>query len=260
MTNCKICGSESTPCFNALILNKYDTVYYKCTHCGFIQTDAPYWLQEAYGSAITKQDIGLINRNLVTFPILSLLINYFFDKARKFIDYGGGYGMLTRIMRDKGYDYYRFDTYCENIFAKNFDAENPGTSPDYELLTAFEVFEHLEDPSGELEKMLNWSSNIFFSTEIQPANVNSPADWWYVMPETGQHIALYTIKALQALGKKHGFNFYTNGTNLHLFTRKKINSWLFKLIMKYRAAKVLNLFTPGNGSYLMKDFALIKSQ
>lgn len=72
--NCKVCGSEVQLFDTAIILNKYQIDYFECPHCGFIQTEEPYWLNEAYASAITSSDIGLIMRNLS----LSKKVDYFF--------------------------------------------------------------------------------------------------------------------------------------------------------------------------------------
>ena len=59
---CKICKSKSHEFFSTKLLYKFDVKYYKCKSCGFVQTENPYWLNEAYTSAITSQDIGLIGR------------------------------------------------------------------------------------------------------------------------------------------------------------------------------------------------------
>ncbi|MDB5023992.1 MAG: glycosyl transferase group 1 [Mucilaginibacter sp.] len=260
MNSCKVCNKEVEQCFKALILKKYDVKYYRCTNCGLIQTESPYWLNEAYSNAITNQDIGLVSRNLVVAPILSCLLTFCFDKKQKFLDYGGGYGLLTRIMRDKGYNYFLFDTYCENVFAKGFDLTLPGIKPEYEILSSFEVFEHLVDPVSELEKMLKWSESIFFSTDLQPSKLDSADDWWYVIPETGQHITFYTYKSLRLLGEKYNLNFYSNGINLHLFTKKKINALLFKIITNYRIAKLLDLLPFKNRSLLTEDFEVSKKK
>lgn len=88
------------------------------------------------------------------------------------------------------------------------------------MLTAFEVFEHLEDPIEEFEKMLYFSENILFSTELVPGNNPTPATCWYFAPETGQHISLYTLKSLQILAEKYSLHFYSNGATLHMFTKK----------------------------------------
>lgn len=39
--------------------------YYRCPNCGFICTEEPYWLDEAYSSAIASTDIGVIMRNML---------------------------------------------------------------------------------------------------------------------------------------------------------------------------------------------------
>ena len=82
----------------------------------FLQTEKVFWINEAYQDAITKQDIGLLYRNRIITPILKSLIKLFFNKRNKFIDYGAGYGVLVRIMRDYGFDMYRYDKYFEIQF------------------------------------------------------------------------------------------------------------------------------------------------
>jgi hypothetical protein len=251
MIKCKICSAESSILFEALILKKIPTNYYKCNKCGFVQTDIPHWLDEAYSSAITKQDIGLINRNLTFSPLVSTVIKFFFKQECKFLDYGGGYGMFVRLMRDKGFDFYRFDTYCKNIFADGFDCMD-GES--FELLTAFEVFEHLLNPLEEIEKMLEKSKNIFFSTELQPDNFNTANDWWYVMPETGQHISLYSLETLNFIAKKYKLNLYTNGKTFHLLTEKKLNPLVFKFVTNWYILNIMDKIIKRRKSLLMVDY------
>lgn len=257
MVTCNICQSKSLEKFKALILKRHSVKYFQCVSCEFIQTEKPYWLEEAYSSAITSQDIGLLYRNNLYAPIVSILIKLFYDKASNFIDYGGGYGVFVRLMRDRGFNFYRYDTYCENIFAKNFEDD---CKQEYELLTSFEVFEHLENPIVEIEKMLLKSKTIFFSTEIQPSNFKSEKDWWYVMPETGQHISLYSIKSLEFIASKYKLNLYSNGTTFHLLTDKKINKFIFKLVTKSKISRFLNLFLSNSDSLLRSDYKNIISK
>ena len=257
MPLCKICRSETNVIFNAEVLHKYDVQYFQCNSCEFIQTEHAYWLSEAYSNAITSQDIGLLYRNYFTLPLLRTIIKLYFDKNKKFVDFGGGYGVLVRLMRDSGFDTYRSDKYCENLFAAGFDDGVAGER--YELLTSFEVFEHLDDPLREVAKMLEFSDNIFFSTEIQPRrDIQKPDNWWYIMPETGQHIALYSLKSLECLAKKLGLNFYTNGVNYHLFTKKTLNKSVFKLVLRSKIASVLDRLLPNPPSLLQQDYRIVK--
>ena len=254
--NCKICNSDAKLIFKTMVLKKYDVAYYQCTNCEFIQTEDPYWLSEAYENAITNLDIGLAGRNVYQSTIASNLISKYFNGEGRFVDYGGGYGMFVRLMRDKGFDYYLQDQYCANLFAKHFGVEDI-EEQSFELLTAFEVFEHLENPVVELEKMLKLSENIYFSTELQPSGFLNPDTWWYFIPNTGQHVALYSYKSLELLGKKYGLKYYNNGS-LHLFTKKRINPYLFKIVTN---PKYQSLFRKiyRRPSLLPLDFEKMKS-
>ncbi len=255
---CSICKSGASPYCSAQLLGKYDVQYYRCSRCQFIFTESPYWLSEAYDSAITKLDIGLIVRNEFIVPLVQAVINKWTNSNGRFIDYGGGYGMLVRMMRDRGFDYYRQDIYCDNLYAKSFDVTDV---PPFkaELLTAFEVFEHLTNPVEELEKMLEFSDTILFSTEVQPSAKITPESWWYFTPETGQHIALYSRASLQALANRFNLNYCWNEYNIHLFSRKTINNRLFKTITNPRLARLYNKIIGERPTLLHKDYSLIQS-
>lgn len=219
--NCQICNQNTSVIFKTKVLKKYDVTYHQCDSCKFIQTEEPYWLPEAYENVITSLDIGLISRNLYLQEQIPKIIDNCFPYAKTMIDFGGGYGMFVRMMRDKGYDFYRQDIYCDNLFSKHFDITD---CPDkkMDIVTAFEVFEHLKNPLEEIEKMLKYSSNIIFSTTLIPSDINTFKDWWYVAPETGQHIAFYSEASLKFIANKYNLHFYTNHNNLHFFSKEKI--------------------------------------
>jgi 2-polyprenyl-3-methyl-5-hydroxy-6-metoxy-1,4-benzoquinol methylase len=222
---CKICNSGATAAFIARILGKYDAVYYRCVACGFMQTEEPHWLAESYASAINEIDLGPVNRAITSSKLIEGLILSTFDKAARFIDYGAGYGVLVRLMRDRGFDFYWQDAYCANLFAKHFVAE-AGTT--FELLTAFEVFEHLVDPLTEIKSMLDYSNNLLFSTLLVPQRAQTVTDWWYFAPEHGQHVAFYTVEALQVIAKIFNLHLCTDGIGTHLLSRKPASNRLFR--------------------------------
>lgn len=223
-THCVICSNELTALFEAQIMFSYNISYYKCTGCGSIQTEKPYWLNEAYENAITATDIGLLSRNIDLSTKVFDLITKTFDSSKKFLDFGGGYGVLVRLLRDKGLDFYRQDIYCQNIFAINHNISDLGENERrFELVSCFEVFEHVTEPFKLFEELLTYSSNILMSTVIIPEkSISSPNDWWYFAPETGQHITFYTMKSLELIADKYAMNLYSDGQGLHLFTSKKL--------------------------------------
>lgn len=216
----KITGGETEFLFQAKMLSKYEVSFFKCKDTGFIQTEEPYWLSESYSSAITKLDLGLVMRNQNLAKVAEPLFLKYFNHNGLFLDYAGGYGLFTRMMRDKGFNFYHTDMYCQNLFAEFQDLKDLAPNTEFEAMTAFEVFEHLVSPMEEIRNMVSYSDNLFFTTELIPAGVTT--DWWYFSLETGQHISFYTQEALQYIATQLGKQYYTDGKWLHLFTTKAL--------------------------------------
>jgi hypothetical protein len=216
--------------FSVKIMNIYSGDFFICPNCKFLFAGNPSWLQEAYKSAINLTDTGLVERNISFHKILSLIIYLLFDKKGEFLDYAGGYGLFTRLMRDTGFDFYWYDPYCENLLSKGFEY-NMSSKGKAEAITAFEVFEHLENPLPEIEKMLTYSSNIFFSTELLPVPVPKPENYWYYGFEHGQHISFYSPETLSFIARKYGLKYYNLG-NLHLFSEKNFSLLYLRALKK----------------------------
>lgn len=230
---CRLCDEDaSSPFSTALVLGKHSVDYFRCGNCGFVQTEKPYWLDEAYSSAITSIDIGPVNRSVVMAEKTKSLILAFFDFKAEYLDYGAGYGIFVRRMRDIGFDFHYHDKFCTNIFAASFDVDLD-ISVKYELVTAFEVVEHLEEPLQQFRELRKITKNIFFTTEIMPSRYPKPEEWWYYGLGHGQHISFFSRQSLHALADKLGLNLYTYGS-FHLLTEKKISYKLFRFILDPR--------------------------
>lgn len=238
---CRVCGGESRPLFTAQVLNKYAVVYSRCQQCGFIQTEQPYWLDEAYRSAMTQLDVGLLKRNRELSAVVQTVTGLWFKRKAPYLDYGGGYGLLVRWLRDKGYSFYRYDPHAENLFAEGFDLGDLPTGQQFGLVTAFEVMEHLPEPAKQLPEMLKHSRNVLFSTTLIPKGLQPTGadDWHYFAPETGQHVAFYSLAALRELAQAHGLRLYSNGKRIHLLTERRVPRWLFYLVSHWPVARLL---------------------
>ena len=248
---CKVCSRDSLPLGRARILDRHDVGYFRCASCGFVQTEKPYWLAESYSQAIKSTDVGLVHRNLEQCRVLRVLIPLIAEPAGRFVDYGGGYGMLVRLMRDAGFDFHWQDAHCENLFAQDFAAA-PGER--YEMLTAFEVIEHLEDPRAGLAEMLGWSDTVLLGTHLLPEPCPAPGDWWYYGLDHGQHVSFQSRASLQALAAGASARLYSNGTNLHLVSRRPVPDWRFRLANR-KAAQALLAPLFRRRSLLQDDFA-----
>jgi len=237
-------------------MQKYSVEYFQCSHCGYVQTESPFWLEEAYNRPINDVDTGLLMRSYWHRNVTSTLIYILFNHERKFLDFGGGYGIFVRSMRDIGFDFYWQDKHTENLFAKGFEFVESENNP-VELLTCFETFEHFVEPAVELESLLNISRNILLSTELIPDPLPKPDNWWYYGSEHGQHIGFFQKKTFEYLANKHSLYFYTNGQNIHLFTEKRLLKPAFKLLIK--ASKYINpLIQKRMESLTWKDFETLK--
>lgn len=227
-TACPLCQSGRKKVFSAVLLKKHPVDYFYCNNCGLLQTQEPFWLDEAYTDAIAVADTGLVARNQGIARKLSALLYWCFDRQGRYVDSAGGYGMLTRLMRDIGFNFYWHDEYCENLFARGFEArEGAG---EVAAVTAFEVLEHVTNPLDFIRGCLEEydTSTIILSTELFQGAPPAPKDWWYYTPDTGQHISFYQSRTLEWLADKLSLNVYSH-RDFHILTDQKISQRQFRL-------------------------------
>lgn len=218
---CRVCGKMTKKQFAQEIMNGKHTVdYYLCPHCEFMQVEDPYWLDEAYNSAINLSDTGILLRNINFANYVTAIIWSLLDETGCYLDFAGGYGIFTRLMRDIGFDYYWKDIYTQNLVARGFEYQE--SLGKVRMLTAFETFEHFVVPMEEMQGMLKLSDNIVFSTQLLPIPTPAPGKWWYYGLEHGQHTAFYRPKTMQFIAGEFGLEFYTNGGDFHMFTKEKL--------------------------------------
>lgn len=232
---CPVCTAPRSVDFTATVLGKHDVSYVFCALCGLLQTEPPFWLEEAYSAPIARADTGLIQRNIAVADRLSLVLYSFFDSKRdQFLDAAGGYGALTRLMRDFGFDYYWSDPYAENLLAPGFEAEPSRTR--YAAVSAIEVLEHVTDPVAFIDETLSaaGSDTLFFTTELflgEPP----PRDWWYYTFGTGQHVSFYQRRTLEHIADRLGLRAHV-GSMLHVLTRRDFDHRLLRLLTSRAAS------------------------
>ena len=249
---CNICGMQSKLFDKAEILRKYAVKYFRCAACGFVQTETPYWLEEAYSSAISRLDTGILYRNLTTQRYTSAVLTLLYPEAKQSLDFGAGHGIFVRLMRDSGFDFFWYDLHATNDYAGGFEHQDDRT---YDFLTSFEVLEHLVDPVAELTTMMSRSPNVLVSTQLLPHPTPKVSDWWYYCPTVGQHISFYTLEALRLIARRFGRNLLTNGSN-HLFTTAPKSRALFHLATSSWTAQIVNALCK-RPSLIGSDFQLM---
>jgi hypothetical protein len=195
---CRLCGGKAGLIFTRRVIDRYDVGYFRCKECDSLQTERPFWLGEAYSEAVTPIDPGAARRVLDCFVIVRIVASLF--SCRRILDYGGGAGLLCRLLRDAGWDAYSFDKYCAAGYAAGFTAP---PSEQFDLVTAFEVIEHFPDPAADLIEVFGGTANVvLISSELYSGQGE---DWWYLCPEEGQHVFMYSRKGIELVAHRFGF-------------------------------------------------------
>ena len=255
MKTCRCCVKKSaTYLFHADLLGK-NISYFECKNCGYVQTEEPTWLQEAYVSVINTSDTGIMARNLLNVSFVLATLTMIGSRKSKVVDYAAGYGFLVRLLRDVGANAFWSDPHCENLVAKEFEYAN---DKQVNLVTVFESFEHFVRPVDEMVKILDIAPNILLTTNIISDPAPMPSEWWYYGLEHGQHIGFYRLRTLAYLANKFDLYLISDGVSKHFFSKKKYSRtvWLALIYLSNKFPKLLSL---GMESKTWDDHLLISS-
>ncbi|MFQ6333513.1 class I SAM-dependent methyltransferase [Methylophilus sp. 3sh_L] len=242
---CPICNTAAT-LLDVVDLNKSceeqrgkflplsgDAVYYSlCNHCGFCWApELHQWPLSQFEEYIYNADYGAVDPDyLETRPQSNaeVLRSIFpvFPPTLRHLDYGGGNGLLSRQLSAAGWHSASYDPFVD----KHTDLASLGQ---FELITAFEVFEHVPDVwalMSDLSSLLARDGLVLFSTLLSDGNIhpNQRLSWWYASPRNG-HISLFSKSSLALLAQRNQFNFGSFNSGFHaLYTT--VPPWASHLI------------------------------
>lgn len=90
------------------------------------------------------------------------------------------------------------------------------SSQQYDIVTAFEVIEHVPDQSNLFTRLKSVCSDngiIIFSTLIkEPALTH---DWWYASPRNG-HVSFHSTRSLHLLCQKNALHLTSLSDEIHV--------------------------------------------
>lgn len=214
MEACRACGGSTTVAFAAVLLGRHPVNFLRCEACGSLQAERPYWLAESYTAAIAASDTGAMVRNLLCQAAVYAVAAICRVRGR-FLDAGGGAGVLCRLLRDHGFDAWLTDKYADPVFARAYAiAAGECRAGDFALVSAVEVLEHYENPAAELHQLFALAPQVIVAT-TQVYGGEGP-DWWYLSAQTGQHVFFYSRQCLELIARRHGYHYLGNGW-LHVF-------------------------------------------
>lgn len=249
---CRFCGSESQQYFSSTILCKYEVKYFRCDTCECLQTEEPFWLSEAYASNIADDDTGAVDRNLTNIANVAVFCKLL--EVLTCLDYGASDGILVRSLRDFGIDAYGFERHASLKYARRY---RHGQLREYDLLCAFEVIEHFDNPAYEIEQMRSLNPKLLlFTTGIFQ---NQLADWPYLAPRFGQHIFFLSVKGVVLLGEMLNMQMFQLGPYLLGVRRDQLNVMgnqlvvMQRLFRSFSAASIRSLGLSINTLGILRD-------
>jgi Methyltransferase domain len=204
---CRLCSGSTTTAFQKMVMHKYTVKYFECDLCGSLQTEFPYWLDEAYSDARRFTDTyGGVRavRNQVYVHYLYRILGL--SSAEKVVDYGGGDGLTARVLRDIGLDAYSYDRYARNLYAIGFDGN---LQAGLAMITSFEVWEHLAHPARELgELFAHKPKSVVISTGIYRRQGEK---WPYLGAYSGRHVFFYSPSGINWIAETYRYDYVIEG-------------------------------------------------
>ena len=260
-SRCRVCDGAVQRFADGRVLGHVDVTYLQCPSCGLVMADDPTWLEEAYADAIAHLDVGLLDRCQILANVTSTVLRAERLRGGRFLDWAGGYGVLTRLMRDRGFDFVHTDVYAANIFAAGFTGDLGDER--FDLITAFEVLEHLTDPVTELAPVAAATDRLLVTTQVLPSPAPRPGDWDYYALESGQHITFYTPRSLEELARRLGFDGVVTSSLVHLFHRGPVSRATRSLVRRPALGYALGhlaAVTDRRHSLMMRDHDAVRDR
>ncbi len=214
--------------------------YYLCRHCGYsFAPEFMRWSEAQFKERIYNEDYQLVDPDYesVRPSDNAALIKKTFGAAKdeiKHLDYGGGSGLLSQLLADDGWSSTTYDPFVDDHFPF------VKTNQKFDLITAFEVMEHVPQPRQLLERLVSLckpNGLVFFSTLIFDSGAleRFSLDWWYVAPRNG-HVSIFSDKSLKVLFAQYGMNVAHVDQNLHVAYRA-IPDWANALNFFHMSAR-----------------------
>lgn len=261
---CRLCGGSSKFSFSKEILSKYRVGYYLCEDCGSLQTEEPYWLDEAYNPINEKFDTGQLVRVFHNSVFLKALLTHLNLLDCRLVDYGCGSGLLTRFMRDIGIDAWGFDSYSMPRLSMGFHTD---TLEGATVINLCEVAEHFERPLEYFDKIFSQKPDLL----VMQTNLLEvvDAEWDYLAVDHGQHIFFYSTKGIEYLARRNNMlATYINGFivffNPNFFEKLFVQgSWVltsdFQSALESSVPNFLNQMLANGYKYAIQDNLMLKT-
>jgi hypothetical protein len=262
IVQCKICKSDAKP-FDVLDLNKstqldcylggvagVPIVYHRCDSCRFIFTtyfdgfSGREWAEIIYNSFYYKA-IDPEYESIRPAKNAKFVSSFFLGRKGDVVgvDWGGGNGKTSLLLRDQGWNYDSSDPFGETIV----DPINKGC---YNVCSLFEVLEHLAEPINTLNEIRALCSNdkliLLIGTVAHDYFVDDKTrlSWWYAAPRNG-HVSLFSRATFKFIAKSFGFTYISISSGTHILFRGYSVADVYLMLLRGKIVnRMKSMFVP----------------
>ncbi len=208
---CRLCKSDEVKSFSKD--RKRD--YYRCNNCSLIFAGEEFYLTNEQEKSLydfhqnTPDNQGYCN-------FLNQLVNPLSEKLDTGVyglDFGCGPGpTLNLLFKQKGHEMDLYDPFYHNdpeIFLNSYD-----------FITSSEVFEHLQNPSVVIDKILSIlkpGGYLGVMTKLYNDEIDFK-NWYYKNDMT--HIIFFSLETIEFIKNKWSLDFEIHGDNVIIFTKR----------------------------------------
>jgi|SRR5690554_5246498 len=204
---CSLCSSKTN-----FFSKERNRDYYHCPNCDGILMDPENYLSSLEEKACYEEHNNDVNdiryQNFVS-PIVNGVIKHY-NKTHRGLDFGAGPGpVITKLLRDIGYNIYLYDPYFYN--------NQSLLKSKYDYIVCSEVAEHFYSPKEEfafLRTLLKEKGSLFIMTSLYSNSINFNT-WHYKNDPT--HVFFYSKKTMEFIKGKYDFkNIKIKNNLIHL--------------------------------------------
>ncbi|MEI8137465.1 MAG: methyltransferase domain-containing protein, partial [Bacteroidota bacterium] len=213
-TNCLICGCDK---LKPLIGYYKRHGLVKCSDCNFVIMERIPEKEELDKHYVSYSYDSVQNLSPITVTRYQTLLDEFekYRKTNKILDVGCGRGWFLVEAKKRGWEVYgtEFSPMAIKLCTDSGISMAEGVldpskfeSKDFDVITSFEVIEHINNPNQELEAIstLLRKGGLFY---ITTPNFNSLMRYYlkadYNVIEYPEHLSYYTKSTLNCVVKKH---------------------------------------------------------